>query len=183
MNKKSDRPARILTFRGSFDVADNSISQNNKIFSYEAADLTRAWKVKEFYVWPETLRADTGAVDGQFIAAASLATDRIKPAGFDGWCSVDDNRQIGWMQKGWNMRDSPVSDFISSPTGLHDMKAILDPDHVINRHLYVNLYTTSDSSTSPSRRWNYLVVLEPKIINENEAILQMVKGVAQNIDN
>ncbi len=174
---------KILTFRGSIDVADNARSTNNKIFSYEAADLTRAWKVVSFYLWPESIRGDTGAVDGQYMLAASLATDIINPSGFDDTVTINDNRQIGWIQKGYNLRDSPVSDFISSPTGINDLAAILDPDHIINRHLYVNLYTTTDSSTSPERRYNYLVVLEPRTINENEAILQMIKGVAQNISN
>lgn len=173
--------SKILTFRGSIDVADNAISKNNKIFSYEAADLTRAWKVVSFYLWPESVRGATGAVDGQYMLCSSLATDVIDPAGFDDVVTINDNRQIGWIQKGYNMRDSPVSDFISSPTGINDLAAVLDPDHIINRHLYVNLYTTTDSSTSPTRRYNYLVVLEPKTINENEAILQMIKGVAQNI--
>jgi len=173
--------SKILTFRGSFDVADNSVSANNKIFSYEAADLTRAWKVISFYCWPQEVRAATGSTEGQLQMCASLATDTLRAVPIDAACTVDDNRQIGWVQKGFNLRDSTVSDFIASPTGLNDMAAILDPDHIINRHLYVNLYTTSDSSTSPIRRWNYLVVLEPKTINENEAILQMVKGVAQNI--
>ncbi len=174
--------SKILTFRGSIDVADNAKSENNKIFSYEAADLTRAWKVVSFYLWPETVRASTGSVDGQFALCASLATDTIDSSGFDDVVSINDNRQIGWIQKGYNLRDSPVSDFIASPTGINDLAAILDPDHIINRHLYVNLYTTSDSSTSPTRRYNYLIVLEPRTINENEAILQMIKGVAQNID-
>ena len=53
--------SRILTFRGSIDIDDNSRSLNNKIFSYEAADLSRAWKVKSFYFWPETYRAASGS--------------------------------------------------------------------------------------------------------------------------
>jgi hypothetical protein len=80
------------------------------------------------------------------------------------------------------LRDA-ATDFITGPTGLNDNQAIVDPDHVINRHLYINSYITSDNTTSPERRYNYLVVLEPIKISENEAILQMVKGVAQDITN
>jgi len=54
---------------------------------------------------------------------------------------------------------------------------------VVNRHLYVNAYVSSNFTTSPERRYNYLVVLEPIKISENEAILQMIKGVAQDINN
>jgi len=175
--------SRILTFRGSIDIADNARSTNNKIFSYEAADLSRAWKVKSFYLWPETYRASHGTGDGQFLLAASLATDTIDPAGFDDTVTVNDNRQFGWMAKGYNMRDAASSDFITGVTGIEDNQALLDPDHVVNRHLYVNAYVTSNFTTSPVRRYNYLVVLEPIKISENEAILQMIKGVAQDINN
>ena len=174
--------SRILTFRGSIDIDDNARSLNNKIFSYEAADLSRAWKVKSFYFWPETMRAATGTGDGQFLVAASLATDTIRPAGFDDAVTVNDNRQFGWMMKGYNLRDA-ATHFITGPTGLNDNQAIVDPDHVVNRHLYVNAYITSDNTTSPERRYNYLIVLEPITISENQAILQMVKGVAQDINN
>lgn len=174
--------SRILTFRGSIDIDDNSRSTNNKIFSYEAADLSRAWKVQAFYFWPETYRAETGTGDGQLLVAASLSTDTIQPSGFDDTVTVNDNRQFGWMVKGYNMR-SAATDFITSPTGLEDNRAIVDPDHVVNRHLYINSYITSNFTTSPERRYNYLVILEPIKISENEAILQMVKGVAQDIVN
>ena len=154
---------RQLTFRGSIDVADNARSTNNKIFAYESSDLTRAWKVKEYYIWPESIRAISGG-DGQFMVCSSVATDTIDPDGFDDVVTVNDNRQIGWMMK-----------------GLQDNRAIIDPDHIINRHLYINLYSTSDNSASPIRRYNYIIILEPMKISENEAILQLVKGVAQNI--
>jgi len=174
--------SRILTFRGSIDIVDNARSTNNKIFSYEAADLSRAWKVKSFYFWPETYRAETGTGDGQLLLTASLATDTIDPVGFDDTVTVNDNRQFGWMAKGYNMR-AAATDFITSPTGLEDNQALVDPDHVVNRHLYVNAYVSSNFTTSPERRYNYLVVLEPIKISENEAILQMIKGVAQDINN
>ena len=45
------------------------------------------------------------------------------------------------------------------------------------------MYTTSDSATSPIREYNYLLILEEIKVSENEAILQIVKGVAQDIRN
>jgi len=175
--------SRVLSFRGSIDCADNAISGNNKIFSYEAADLTRAWKVKSFYIWPEDMRSiGSTTSDGQLLLSASLATDTIDTSAFSPVVSVNDNRQIGWLHKGYNLRNA-TTDFIAGPTGLIDNQAIIDPDHVINRQLYVNAYITSDDTQSNVRRYNYLVILEPLKISENEAILQLVKGVAQDISN
>lgn len=175
---------RQLTFRGTIDLADNARGLDHKIFSYESSNLTKAWKVIGFHLWPETIRADTGSTSGQLMLTASLATDIIGSVGFDKICSVDDNRQIAWISKGYNLRSaSPVSDFLAAPTGLESNVGLVDPDHLINRNLYINLTTISDSSTSPTRSYNYLVILEPRKITENEAILQIVKGVAQDITN
>ena len=75
------------------------------------------------------------------------------------------------------MRDAS-KDFITGPTGLEDNAALMDPQHIVNRNLYINFYTTTDSEASPSRGYNYLLILREVAISEAEAILQMVKGVA-----
>lgn len=171
---------KLLSFRGTITAADNSISKNTNIFTYTSPNLTRAWKVESFYLWPNP-RA-TAATDGQWQLTASLATDEIEGSTFDSVATVEDNRLIGWMSKGYNMRDA-AKDFITGPTGLADNQAIMDPDHIINRNLYINFYTTTDSDTSPQRDYNYLLILREVKVSESEAILQMVKGVAQDIRN
>tara|TARA_R110000751_G_scaffold301385_1_gene413695 strand:+ start:240 stop:770 length:531 start_codon:yes stop_codon:yes gene_type:complete len=175
--------SRVLTFRGTIEIADGAISGNNKIFSYEASDLTKAWKVTKFYFWPEQYRlAGSTAAHGQFLIAASLATDILKTSTYEMAVTVNDNRQFAWMMKGYNERDDAV-DFITGPTGILDNEGIVDPDHIINRDLYLNAYSCTESSVAEIRSYCYLVILEPVKITENEAILQMVKGVAQDIDN
>ena len=80
------------------------------------------------------------------------------------------------------MRDAS-KDFITGPTGLEDNSALMDPQHIVNRNLYINFYTTTDSETAPNRGYNYLLILREVSISESEEILQMVKGVAQDIRN
>jgi hypothetical protein len=172
-----------LSFRGNITAADNARTTDQQIFSYSSPDLTRAWKVKEFYLWPKTVRAAIGTGDGQYQICASLATDTIGSPDFDDLMDVTDNRQIGWMSKGYNLRDAAIGDFLTGPTGIEDAKALMDPDHIINRNLFINMYTTSDSTVAPSRDFNYLLILEEVKVSESEAILQMVKGVAQDIRN
>lgn len=174
---------KLLSFRGQFTAADNARMVDYNIFSYTSPDLTRAWKIESFYVWPKTVRAETGSNEGQFNIAASLATDEIGSVGFDNIMSVEDNRQIGWVNRGYNLRDSAIGDFITAPTGINDSQAITDPDHIVNRNLYLNFYSTSDSTTSPQRDYNYMLIMREVKVNENQAILQMVKGVAQDIRN
>lgn len=174
---------KLLSLRGTIEAADNARVVDQLIFTYNSPDLTRAWKIDSFYLWPKTVRATSGTADGQFQISASLATDTIGSVGFDDIMNVEDNRQIGWVSRGYNLRDKGTDDFISAPTGLMDSQSIQDPDHIVNRNLYLNFYSTSDSTVSPTREYNYLLVLKEMKINENEAILQMVKGVAQDIRN
>jgi len=174
---------KLLSFRGQISVDDNARSLDNNIFTYTSPDLTRAWKVESFYLWPKSVRAEIGSTEGQFQICASLATDIMSSVGFDDIMSVEDNRQIGWMSKGYNLRAGVISDFIAGPTGLVDNQAIMDPDHIVNRNLYINFYSTSESTTSPTRDYNYLLILREVKVSESEAILQMVKGVAQDIRN
>lgn len=173
---------KLLSFRGQIQVPDNARSIDNNIFQYTSPDLTRAWKIESFYIWPKTIRGSTGTGDGQFNMAASLATDTLGSPGFADIMSVEDNRQIGWVNKGYNMRNS-ADDFITSPTGLADNQAIIDPDHIVNRNLFINMYTTSNFSVALARDYNYLLILREVKVSESEAILQMVKGVAQDILN
>ena len=177
---------KIMTLKGILTAADNSRLTNNQVFSYEANKLTKGWRVKEFYFWPAQTRASTGSTEGQLQLTATLATDTIANAlmGFEEIGSVRDNRTIGWMQVGYNLRDSSISDFITKPTGLYyDNKAIIDPDHIVNDALFINFFTTSDSSTSPERIYNYMIVLEELKLDPAEAILSLVKGKAQDMTN
>ena len=182
-SKRGDNMGKTMTLRGQFTIADNARSVDNQVFSYEANNLTRGWKVLSFTWWPATLMAETGTGDGQFMVAATLYTDDTGAIGFDDISSVDDNRAIAWVQRGYNRIQSAIGDFITTPTGLADNRALIDPDHVVNNALFINAYSTSDSTTSPSRIYNYYIELEEIKLTPAQAILALVKGKAQDIDN
>lgn len=174
-----------MTLRGEIDLTDNARETNIQVFSFEANVLEKGWKVKDFYFWPAQLRAETGTTEGQLSIAATLATDTIPTAlaRFENISSVRFNRFFAWVQKGYNLR-AGTNDFLSSPTGLyHDNQAIIDPDHIVNDALFINCYSTSDSTVSPIRKYNYMIVLEEMRLTPAEAILSLVKGKAQDVPN
>lgn len=175
---------RKLTLRGTITVDDNARSTDNKIFSYEANDLTRGWILESAYFWPSTYRASIGAADGQYQMNASLATDTIGAAGFDEICDASDNRQIAWIASGFQLRDGPVMDFLSnSGNGPYPAAFVVDPGHVVASSLYLNCYSTSESSTSPERTWNYMIILRPEKLDPKETILHLIKNFAQDVEN
>ena len=94
-----------LTLRGTIAYDDNSRSLNNKIFEYESNDLTTAWKVTKFLMWPATVRADRSTTEGQMNFVGTLSTDSVGSIGFSEISSVADNRFIGWIQRGFNIRN------------------------------------------------------------------------------
>lgn len=175
---------KLLSLRGCFELDDNARMTDVEIFSYEANDLTRGWEIETAFIWPRTSRAETGSDNGQFQACWSLATDTIGSLGFDELCSAEDNRMCGWLQAGYQRRQSAVADFLAnSGNGPNPAAFILDPQTVVVSSLYLNGYTTSDSSTSPTRIWNYMVVLKPRKMQPMQTILHIIKGKAQDVDN
>lgn len=176
----------LLSLRGNFTMVDNALRADQQIFSYEANDLTRGWEIVSCYVWPKDTRAAIGSSDGHFEACFSIATDTIDRAGltFVDICDAEDNRQCGWLQSGFNIRDSTVGDFLSNAgNGPLPDRFVLDPQTVVVSSLYLNCYSTSDSSTSPSREWNYMVVLKPKKMSPMATILHIIKGKGQDVSN
>ena len=181
--------SKVLTLRGVISIADNAISADTQVFSYEANDLTRGWVVEAAYMWPTTTRAGTGSAHGQFQLVASIATDTITPIDptdltADMISTAEDNRQIGWLGAGYQRRESSVSDFLANSGNSPNPAAFtIDPEHIIAKGVWLNMFTTSDSTTSPTRDWSYMVVLRPKKLDPKETILHLIKNVAQDITN
>ena len=176
---------RILSLRGRVTCVDNADSFDNEIFLYEANDLTRGWVVTGAYIWPSTTRAATGSTTGEIQVNATIATDtagQLAATSYDLISNADDNRQIGWCNVGYQLRSAgAVSDYISNgKSRFGPTPFTIDPQHVVANGLYLNMYTQSDSSTSPTREWNYMVILEPKKMDPKETILHLLKTVAQD---
>lgn len=170
-----------LTLRGTIEYADNSRSLNNKIFEYESNDLTRAWKVTKFLMWPADVRANIGTTEGQMNFVGTLSTDSVGSIPFNDISSVADNRFIGWIQRGFNVRNESTDDFLAAPTGMEASYGYVDPDHVMNDQLFIHSYNTKDGTTNPDRNWNYIVEIEAIKITESEAILSIIKGKGQDV--
>lgn len=164
-------------------MADNALQYDHQIFSHESNDLTRGWEILAAYVWPKDNRAEIGSSDGVMGACFSIATDTIARGGlsFDNICDATDNRQCGWAQIFFRLR-AGATDFIASNNS-SPAKFVLDPQTIVTNGLWINSYTTSESATSPSREWNYMIVLKPKRLAPMVTLLQMIKTRGQDVDN
>ena len=109
------------------------------------------YRIKEFHVWCDPLGAD-----GVF---ATLGTQFDMLSG----ARADDNRQIAWGGNTWSSSSSTPS------TGAW---SVVDPGHVVITDLYVQ--ATNSEGT------NYLVILEPVTLSEDQAIMALIKERSQD---
>lgn len=113
--------------------------------------LNHGYIIKKLYVWPQGASAD-----GVF-AVLGTQYDMLPGA------RADDNRQIAWAGSTWSSSGTPT-------TGNW---GIVDPDHVVNTDLYIQ-------RINPVDECNYLIVLEPITMTEDETILQLIKERSQD---
>ncbi len=107
-------------------------------------------RVKEFHVWATS---QSSGEDPNCI----LGLDSDMNGDWD----ASDNRQIGWAAQ-------------STSSGSRIMQFnLIDPDHVVIQDLYI--YNRSD--TEPA---NYMVILEPMMLTDDQAILQLIKERSQD---
>ena len=110
------------------------------------------YKVLGFRVWPEG-----GGAEGVF-ATIGTQYDMLPGA------RADDNRQFGWAGSTWSSTGTPTTGAFS----------VIDPDHVIIADMYIQSTTANIDPT------NYLIVVEPMILSDDEAILQLIKERSQD---
>ncbi len=114
--------------------------------------LNHGYIIKEFYVWPR----GTGG-DGVF-GVLGTQYDMLS------YADATDNRQIAWAGNTWSTSGTPT-------TGNWN---VIDPDHVVIQDLFITATTGSNDST------NYLIVLEPLSMTEDQTILQLIKERSQD---
>lgn len=171
---------RTFSLRGKFSVADNAI-HTERIFDYVSPDRARGWKVTRAYFWPLDTRAEIGTSDGQYTAEMSLSTDSMRLVDFDKLMDASDNRICAWGASGFSIR-AAGTDFLAYQSLNMLPELTVDPDVIITKELHVNFQSTSESSTSPTRQWCYLIVLEEEKITPAQSVFQQIKGMGQDID-
>ena len=110
------------------------------------------YKVIDFRVWTSGASAD-----GVF-ATLGTQSDMLPAA------RADDNRQIAWAGNTWSSSGTPT-------TGIW---AVVDPDHIIITDLYIQATTANNDPT------NYLIVVQPITMTDDEAILRLIKERSQD---
>jgi len=108
-------------------------------------------KITNFKIWKQDQM-------NAFEMSAILSLDVINPAML---AEAGDNRQFAWS----TMERSASVIILPSST-------IIDPDHIINRDLFLNLNATDG-------RYNYLIEAQVVELTDDEAIITIIKETSQ----
>ncbi len=171
---------RTFSFRGKILVSDNSVTANHQIFDYVSPDRTRAWKVKEAYVWVVDWWQVALGGAGFLTLAAGLGTDTGK---FNQNELIDpsENRLFGWSHQSYNHRNNNVPFVTPNATPLGRMNMLIDPDHLITKNMYLNVGTATDEDESSHREKAYCIIVEEEKVSPAESVFQQIKGIGQDI--
>ena len=142
---------RCRSLRGSFEVTGSSHKQQLIV---DDGLINNGLKIISFNVW-----TDTGSGVGGIDCNLSLAP---MPAHAH-YMDASDNRQIAWVCGGFD-NGTPIS---------IPMQSFIDPNHVVNRDLYIHAFASVGL-------WNYLIIFEEYDLTDDEAIVQIIKETSQN---
>jgi len=161
------KATRIRTLRGQVTSvggkADKQLILNDQL-------INRGLKIKEFYVWPTKVAATTTTICNAILSYAQLADANVE-------MNAGDNTQLGWAffaQLSEEGTVGPESNRQAAYSGF--LNQLIDPDHIVNRDLFIGI---RDSS---SRTFNYLIVCEMLELDDNEAIVTIIKENSQSIE-
>ena len=159
---------KVRTLRGQITAvsgkAEKQLILNDQL-------INRGLRVTGFFVWPSI----ASATQDQNITAI-LSYARLGSADVE--MNAGDNTQLGWafqMQTGAIPSGGPP-DPGRSPASSGYFNQLIDPDHIINRDLFISLRASND------RTYNYLVVCEFMALSDDEAIITIIKENSQSIE-
>ena len=144
---------KLRTLRGQIEVTGGGVAKANLIVADGLVNY--GLKILKFSIWEDIAVAGAGRIWTGILSLDTITAGDNMNAG--------DNRQFGWT-------------FGSTGAGGEYLspREILDPDHVVNRDLYL----TMDGTTNGV--YNYLIECQVVELTDDEAIVTIIKENSQS---
>jgi len=126
--------------------------------------INRGLRVTGFFIWPERASSTQNQNFTGILSYARLANAAVE-------MDAGDNSQLGWAFQVNTASSAPTTPYAGSGY----FNQLIDPDHIINRDLFISLRSTTD------RTYNYMVVCELRELTDSEAIITIVKENSQSL--
>ena len=162
------RSTKIRTLRGQISAVSGKASKqlilNDQL-------INRGLRVKEFYIWPEIVGNTITRTFNAILSYAELANSNVD-------MDAGDNTQFGWafFSQAAAIPSTGPTVGEANPSFSGFFNQLIDPDHIVNRDLFISL---RDSSTATV---NYMVVCEMIDLDDNEAIITIIKENSQSVE-
>ena len=133
--------------------------------------INRGLRVKRFYVWPTRIygKSTSDLVYNAILSYAQLTNADVQ-------MNASDNTQFGWAYGGQSGGTNIGTPPVTYPDSDLGEREILDPDHIVNRDLFVSF------RNSANQPFNYLIECELLELTDDEAIVTIIKENSQSIE-
>jgi len=162
------KSTRVRTLRGQITAvsgkADQQLILNDQL-------INRGLKVTGFFVWPEICNVGSTRICNAILSYARLGNASVE-------MNAADNTQLGWAF--FSQAASVASGGPPDP-GLQAaysgfFNQLIDPDHIVNRDLFLSLRNSSSAT------FNYLITCELLELTDDEAIVTIIKENSQSVE-
>ena len=150
------KATRIRTLRGTLTSPAGAFKQQ---LILDDGRPNNGLKILEFHVWSDLFHQ-------QAYGSFGLSLDKHNVAGQDIF-DAGDNRQIAWVTMGYVAAGSGTTD-------LFPQVSLIDPDHIVNRDLFIYGLGSHDVV------FNYLIKCQEVELTDDEAIVTIIKETSQN---
>ena len=157
------KSTRVRTLRGQI-AATGGKAEQQLILNDQL--INRGLRVTGFFVWPDRVETNAEQTFNAILSYAKLGNANVN-------MNAGDNTQLGWSFYSQSLPGSGTS--AKSNSGFFNQ--LIDPDHIVNRDLFISLRETTDGLPL-----NYMVVCELLELTDDEAIVTIIKENSQSIE-
>jgi len=162
------KSTRVRTLRGQITAvsgkADKQLILNDQL-------INRGLRVTGFFVWPDNVSTSSDRICNAILSYAQLGSADVD-------MDAGDNTQFGWaffaQSREVASGGPPDPGLQAAYSGFFNQ--VIDPDHIVNRDLFISLRNTSSAS------FNYMIVCELLELTDDEAIVTIIKENSQSIE-
>ena len=159
---------KVRTLRGQISATGGK-AEKNLILNDQL--INRGLRVTGFFMWPEQVSTGQSRTCNAILSYAALPDANTQ-------MDAGDNTQLGWAfysQASSIPSPNPQVPAVA-PAYSGYFNQLIDPDHIINRDLFISLRNSTDST------YNYLVICEFMELTDDEAIVTIIKENSQSIE-
>jgi len=157
------KSTRVRTLRGQI-IATGGKAEQQLILNDQL--INRGLKVTGFFVWPDRIETTQPQTFNAILSYARLGNANVV-------MNAGDNTQLGWSFYSQSLPGLGTSG--KSNSGFFNQ--LIDPDHIVNRDLFISLRESTDGLPL-----NYMVVCELLELTDDEAIITIIKENSQSIE-